>query len=188
MTLDEWADLPEDEEGELVDGILVAEEMGGVAHESVVAWLIATLRGWLPPHGGRVLGSEVKIAVAPRRGRKPDVLAWFPGHPPLPRHGLVRVPPDLVIEVLSLRPRDHRRDRIEKAREYAAFGVRWYWLVDPEARTLEVFERGEDGRYTVALAAAEGRMDIVPGCEGLTLDLDNLWAELDGLADAAEGR
>jgi Uma2 family endonuclease len=188
MTLDEWADLPEDEEGELVDGILVEEEMGGVAHESVVAWLIATLRGWLPAHGGRVLGSEVKIAVAPGRGRKPDVLAWFPGHPSLPRHGLVRVPPDLVIEVISLRPRDHRRDRIEKPREYAAFGVRWYWLVDPEARTLEVLERGEDGRYTVALAASEGRIDIVPGCEGLTLDLDDLWAELDDLADAAEGR
>lgn len=157
LTLDEWADLPEDEEGELVDGILVEEEMGGVA-------------------------------VAPRRGRKPDVPAWFPGHPPLPRHGLVRVPPDLVIEVISLRPRDHRRDRIEKAREYAAFGVRWYWLVDPEARTLEVLERGEDGRYTVALAASEGRIEIVPGCQGLTLDLDDLWAEIDDLADAVEDR
>jgi len=30
MTLEEWADLPEDEEGELVDGRLEEEEMPGL--------------------------------------------------------------------------------------------------------------------------------------------------------------
>ena len=94
----------------------------------------------------------------------------------------------IAYEVISLRPRDHRRDRIEKVREYAAFGVRWYWLVDPEARTLEVLERADDGRYTVALAASEGRLDTVPGCQRLALDLDDLWRELDGLVDAVEER
>ena len=181
LTLEEWADLPEDDEGELVDGILVEEEMGGLAHESVVAWLIQALRAWLVGRGGRVAASELKIAVAATRGRKPDVVAWFPGHGPLPRRGVIRRPPDLLVEVLSSRPKDHRRDRVEKAAEYAAFGVRWYWLVDPDACTVEIFERGADGRYVQALAAVEGRIDTVPGCEGLVLDLDALWAELDGL-------
>ncbi len=31
-------------------------------------------------------------------------------------------------------------------------------------------------------------VDIVPGCQGLTLDLDDVWSELDALADAVEDR
>lgn len=60
-------------------------------------------------------------------------------------------------------------------------GVRYYWIVDPQLRTLEIYERGEDGRYVRALSAASGRLDVVPGCVGLVVDLGRLWAELDEL-------
>ncbi len=186
MTLEEWADLPEDEPGELVDGILVEEEMGGFSHEIVVAWVIGTLRSWLGARGGVVAASGLKLAVSATHGRMADVAAWLPGHRPLPRTALVRKPPDLLVEVLSSRPRDHRRDRIEKATEYAAFGVRWYWLLDPDAGTLEILERGADGRYVRALAATDGRIAVVPGCDALVLDLDDLWAQLAGLVDDEE--
>lgn len=57
---------------------------------------------------------------------------YLPGYPPLPRHGAVRVPPDVAVEVVTPTPRDVRRDRVEKVDDYAAFGVRYYWIVDPE--------------------------------------------------------
>jgi Uma2 family endonuclease len=90
----------------------------------------------------------------------------------------MRHPPDILVEVISPDPRDRRRDRIQKLNEYAAFGVRWYWLVDTEARTLEILKLGEDGRYIHTLDAAGGTIDV-PGCDSLTLDLDALWHELD---------
>lgn len=189
MTVAEWADLPEDEPGELVDGRLVEEEVPDYVHEVVVGWLIRVLGIWIAPLGGLVGGSDAKFAVTPERGRKPDVTVFLPGSRKPPRRGVVRVPPDIAIEVISPSPRDGRRDRIQKVEEYAAFGVRWYWLVDPELRALEILELGADGRYVRALGAGEGLVTTVPGCEGLQLDLNALWSELDRLEpedDAAD--
>jgi Uma2 family endonuclease len=153
-------------------------------HEAIAACLLTLLRLWVHPRGGVAFGAELKLAVDARRGRKADVSAYLPSRPlPGRSAGATRRPPSLVIEVISPRPRDVRRDVVEKKREYAAFGVLYYWLVDPQARTFEVLELGPDGRYTVALSAAEGAHPI-PGCEGLVVDLDELWAAGDRLPEA----
>lgn len=181
LALEAWAELDEDVEGELVEGVLVDDEMTDAIHEVVVAHLLAELRRWVRPSGGLVLGSEAKLAVADDRGRKADVVVYFPGAPRPNARGLLRVPPSLLVEVVSSRPRDVRRDRVEKMDEYAAFGVAWYWIVDPQLRSLEIFERGADARYVRALARVDGRIARVPGCPGLELDVDALWAEVDEL-------
>ena len=185
MSLAEWAALSEDDEGELVDGRLVEEEVPEPEHEAIVSWLIGALRLWVIQRGGFVFGSELKLAVRARRGRKPDLSVYLPGSPVPRRRGVVRVPPGIVVEVISASPRDVRRDRIEKPDEYAAFGVSFYWLIDPVARTLEIFELGADGRYARALGASEGTIDV-PGCAELRLDLDALWAEVDRLGPEEE--
>lgn len=181
MTLEAWAALPEDEPGELVDGRLVEEESVGYAHEVVVIWLASLLRAWIAPRGGLVGGSDARFAVKPTRGRKPDLTVYLPGSRRPPGQGLIRVPPDIAVEVVSPTPRDGRRDRVEKVKEYAAFGVRWYWIVDPQLRTFEILELGADGRYAHAFSATEETIAAAPGCEGISIDLDALWSEVDRL-------
>lgn len=173
MTLDEWADLPEDEEGELVDGWLVEEEVPDYLHEAIVGWLLRRLVAWVEARGGIAGGSDAKFAVASDRGRKPDITVFVPERMP-PRRGLVRVPPEIAVEIVSSRPRDRRRDRVEKSAEYAAFGIRWYWLVDPEPLRLEILRRDDAGDYATALVASSGVIRDVPGCPALVLDLDEL--------------
>jgi Uma2 family endonuclease len=180
MSLEEWASLPEDEPGELVDGQIVEEEVSDWDHEGVVAWLLIVVGSWVLARDGWVFGSDGKLALRTGLGRKPDLSVFLPGTPPPPRHGPGRAPPDIVVEVISSAARDARRDRIEKAAEYAAFGVRFYWLIDPDDRTFEIFELDARGRYARALGASEGALDV-PGCEGLRLDLDALWAKIDKL-------
>jgi Uma2 family endonuclease len=181
MTMTAWAALPEDEPGELVDGYLTEEERPDLVHELVVAWFIGTLRSWIVPRGGFVFGSEAKFVVSPKRGRKPDLSVYLPGTKGLPARGAVHLPPDIMIEIVSPTPRDGRRDRVEKADEYAAFGVRFYWIVDPEQRTVEILERDRRGRYARALSLLDGSSSRVPGCTGLTLDAEALWREVDRL-------
>ena len=179
MTIDEWAALPEDVQGELVDGHLEEEEMPSFAHEVVISFLIGFLRGWLRPTGGIAVASGVKVVPVPTRGRIPDACGFFGGHKPAPV-GALRDAPDIIVEVITPTPRDRRRDRITKLEEYARFGARFYWLVDPDARTFEVFELGSDGRYVRAVGASEGSVPISGG--NAVLDLDALWAEVDDFA------
>jgi Uma2 family endonuclease len=172
MSIEEWEQMEEDEPGELVNGLLEEEEVADGPHEVIVSALLYVLFTWASKGNRRVLSSETKYALSRRRGRKPDISVF------LPRRGAMRHPPDIMIEVISPDPRDRRRDRIEKLNEYAAFGVRWYWLIDTEARTIEILKLGEDGHYVHAVDASGGTIDV-PGCDDLRLDLDALWRELD---------
>jgi len=170
LTAAEWLGLPDDVRGELVDGRLEEEEVPSDAHEVLVIWLGAVLARWAERRGGFVFGSERKLLIGSRRGRKPD-LTLLLGDDPAPR---------IVVEIITPTPRDARRDRVEKPDDYAKVGARFYWLVDPVMRTLEIFELGPRKRYERALSAASGKVRV-PGCRGLVLDLDAAWLHLDKL-------
>ncbi|HZH99229.1 MAG TPA: Uma2 family endonuclease [Fimbriimonadaceae bacterium] len=179
MTIEEWAAMPEDEPGELVGGYLVEEEMADFEHETIVSFLNAALRTWVAPKGGFVAGSEAKLAVGPEQGRKPDLSVYLPGGSTPPRRGPIRVPPDIVIEVEGPTSLDARRD-FEKEQDYAAFGIRWCWHIDPASRCLMVRELQSDRRYKTVVSTVH-RCGAIPGCADLTIDLDALWDELDRL-------
>lgn len=180
LSLEEWFALPDDQPGELVGGRLEEEEVPDYLHELLVMLLGQALGNWIFPQGGLVAGSDAKFEVSQGVGRKPDLTVYFPGRQP-PARGPIRVPPDIAVEIVSPRPRDGRRDRVDKMAEYAAFGVRFYWILDPRLRSLEIFELAANGRYSHVLGVSSGRLELVPGCQGLTLNLDEIWARIDQL-------
>lgn len=184
-TLEDWANMDEDEPGEFVDGRVVEEEVPTYLHETVVSWLLGILRIWGIPRGYPVFGSEAKIRVARGRGRKPDVCMYAQGTRLRRGDSVSRKPPLLIVEVLSRAPRDVKRDRFEKRNEYARFGVQHYWLVDPDARVFEFLSLGPDGRWVDAGVASDGKVEVA-GFEGLVLDLDQLWAEVDTVTEPEE--
>lgn len=57
-------------------------------------------------------------------------------------HGI----PSLIVEVIS--PTSIKRDRIEKFKLYEKFGVREYWLVDYQGKSIEQYEL-IDSKYTL---------------------------------------
>jgi Uma2 family endonuclease len=182
MTVEDWLLLPEDESGELAEGMLVEEEVPDAIHELAVAWLVRILGSWLGSRGF-VFGSELKTLTKPRGGRKPDISVFLAGRRPPPRRGPIREPADILVEVVSPSPKDERRDRVVKMAEYAAFGVKYYWLVDPALGSFEVFELDAAGDYVKRIGATSGRLDQIPGCSDLSVDIDALWTELGRLSE-----
>jgi Uma2 family endonuclease len=111
-------------------------------------------------------------------GRNPDLAITFEGTPKDERG---RRPPSCVAEVVSKRGED--RDYVEKRAEYLAFGIREYWIIDPQLRKVTVLLRRDDpggpgwseraftGDEVIASA-------LLPGFQGT---VSELWinAELD---------
>ena len=125
-----------------------------------------------------MIGSELKIVMPGDRGRKADLVVILPGTKAPARSGPLREPPDILVEVITPTPRDERRDRVEKMAEYAQFGVPYYWLVDPAIGAFEIFGCTAAGNYEKLIGVTSGVVDDVPGCTGLRIDVDALWAEL----------
>jgi Uma2 family endonuclease len=182
LSVQEWIALDEDDEGELVSGWLVEEELPDAVHELAITWLTSVFRQWLAGNGF-VFGSELKILTGPDSGRKPDVVVFLPGATPPPRRGPILEPPDILVEVVTPSPRDERRDRVEKMTEYARFGVKAYWLIDPALGSFEIFDLTAERLYQQVVGVTSGRIESVPRCPGLVVDVDALWAELRRLAD-----
>jgi Uma2 family endonuclease len=175
-TWEEFLELDEDDPRELLDGEFVEIEVPTRTHESIVTSLIVTLGSWARlKKAGRVLASGYKLRIDARRGAMPDIQLYRTGNWPAGQDkGLETGHPDLVIEVIS--PSSQSKDRVRKLHDYAAIGIPEYWLVDPEARTLERLVL-RDGTYSI-VEALEGDAVFRPAeLEGLEIELGPLWEE-----------
>ncbi|RMD79493.1 MAG: Uma2 family endonuclease [Gammaproteobacteria bacterium] len=111
------------------------------------------------------LGAEVLV---------PDLAGWRRERlPALPDTAWFELAPDWVCEILS--PSTATVDRGLKLGIYAREGVGHLWLVDPDARTLEVFRLGGDGHW-VLLEVLSGDAEVrQPPFEALSFPLGRLW-------------
>jgi Uma2 family endonuclease len=159
--LEQW---PEDgRRYEIYDGEVFVVPAPLPVHQVVALNVADLLKDYQQRHGGLVLTSPIDIVFSQHDVLEPDVVFFESRR----RHlidleAVIRVPPDLVVEVLS--PSTRATDRGKKMQMFARYGVREYWLVDPDARTVEVHWLNGD-RYALAQSAADAdwvRSTILP--------------------------
>ncbi len=80
--------------------------------------------------------------------------------------------PTLAVEILS--PSTTQIDRRRKMTLYAKYGVTWYWIVDPDARVIEVY-RLEAGGYRVDVRLEGSEPRALPPFSDLALDPASIW-------------
>lgn len=184
----EYADLealPERVIGEIVGGDLYVSPRPAMPHGRAASALEIELGGPFDRGRGGPGGWWILFEPELRLGREvmvPDLAGWR-------RERLSRIPatpamtlaPDWVCEVLS--PSTERFDRVTKLPAYARAGVAHAWLLNPEARTLEVLRRSDLGWTLVATHGGDEVVRAEP-FEAIELDLRFLWGEVPAPAGA----
>jgi Uma2 family endonuclease len=174
LTYRDYAGLPDDgHRHELHDGALSVTPSPGTRHQRTSARLSDVLREHVVARRlGEVLYAPLDVILSDTTVLQPDLV--YVDHS---RHGLVAErgvegPPTLVVEILS--PSTRTIDRVTKPALYARFGVPWLWLVDPEARTLEVFQLAAGAYSRVMLASGPAAVNPPPFPD-LLLVPEALW-------------
>lgn len=98
---------------------------------------------------------------------------WILDEPELPETAWFEFAPDWACEILS--PATERTDRAVKIPIYARVGVTHLWLVDPDARTLEVYRLQDDGHWLLLTTLQEDEAAQQPPFEAVGFPLGRLW-------------
>jgi len=177
-TYQDLAQVPETRVAEILDGDLYASPRPAPRHALASSRLGAELtppfdRGRGGPGGWLILdepelhlGHDVVV---------PDLAGWRRARmSTLPDTAWFETPPDWLCEVLS--PSTARLDRVGKLPAYARSGIPHIWLLDPLARTLEVYRLDRGFWVLVGSHGGDARVRAEP-FEAFELELDALWAD-----------
>jgi Uma2 family endonuclease len=134
--------LPDDQlRHELIDGERFVTPSPATGHQIILMNLIRLLLPYLDEHRpGQLLSAPFDIKFSLFTVLVPD-LVYFTAE----RFARVvndkhaTAAPDLVVEILS--PGTRRRDKGRKRAVYDREGVREYWIVDPESRSVTALRR-----------------------------------------------
>lgn len=146
VTYEIYAEMPDDgKRYEVIDGMLELMSPGPTAaHQSISLELIHELRQGCKTDY-LIYVAPLDVILSHTNVVQPDVLMIHRSRRHIVTSRGVEGPPDLVVEVLS--PGSRKRDRLKKMAVYENHGVPEYWIVDPEARTLEQYRLNDRKRF-----------------------------------------
>lgn len=174
LTYRDYDALPADgRRYELHDGELSVTPAPGTRHQRVIGAMFVTLRAHVEVHRlGEVFLPPVDCILNDTTVVQPDLVYLDPMRAPLVSERGIEGPPTLVVEILS--PSTTTIDRHRKRQLYAHHGIPYYWIVDPEAGTVEAYGRA-DARYSL-LAHASGAGPVsLPPFPDLAFAPASLW-------------
>lgn len=165
MTYDELCELPNDgRRYEIHDGELIVAPSPHWKHQAVINRYAHEMTSHVEQNvpDGIVLTSPLDVRLGPHNVYQPDIVYISPERRHILQESMpVEGAPDLVVEVLS--PSNRAYDQRHKARVYAEAGVLEFWLVDPEARTIEVFTLRAGAYVPVELVDGRAISLVLPG-------------------------
>ena len=167
---------------EIINGELFLMASPFRVHQEISGELFRQLANFLEGKKCRVYAAPFAVRLFEKDGDNPEDVDTMVepditvvcDKDKLDKHGC-KGAPDMVIEILS--PSTRRHDRLVKLGLYQQAGVREYWIVDPENKSVQVFL--QDGSSFLKIHEDYGREDIakVNVLDGCFIELSKVFSE-----------
>ncbi|HEY1803146.1 MAG TPA: Uma2 family endonuclease [Terracidiphilus sp.] len=137
VPIEEYLRTTSDPDCEYVDGVIEERAVGEYDHatwQTILAAFFTMRQAEL----GIEARTELRVQVAPRRFRVPDVTLLSRE---APREQIITRPPLAVFEILS--PEDTMGRMLEKLADYERMGIAAIWLIEPTKQAYYRFQAGQ---------------------------------------------
>lgn len=178
-TYDELAaEMPETlQPHELWDGELFMAPTPSFYHQEIALRFYEALSHWVRSRQlGKVIAAPVDMVLSPHRVVQPDVAFIAKDRLKIIQR-VIMGPVDLAAEVISLGGR--QRDRIEKKDLYEQYGIKEYWIIDPEPQIIDVLFLEAD-HYVLVKRCARGEVASSRLVSGFSIPVDELFGDKPG--------
>ncbi|KJS16957.1 MAG: restriction endonuclease [Peptococcaceae bacterium BRH_c4b] len=174
-TYEDYLKINDDNQYELIGGKLILVPSPRSIHQIINTELVATLRDYVRKNKlGRVITAPLDVLLSETEKPQPDILFISKERLDIITEMNIQGAPDLVVEILS--PSTGKNDRVEKSRMYYKHGVKEYWIVDPDHKTIEVFIPGEKN-WNLFQSYDDDDILTSPLLQGLEIQLGDIFQQ-----------
>jgi Uma2 family endonuclease len=153
-TIKDYKLLPEGAPYQLIEGELVMTPSPTTLHQIIAGNINEKIRAFVKAKGaGLVLFAPIDIYLDDENVFQPDIVFISKQKRDIIKDDGIQGAPDMVIEILS--PSTAYYDLKKKYKIYEKFGVKEYWIVDPEMKGVELFSLTEQGKFLLSAAFSE---------------------------------
>ena len=181
LTFDDWLEGERaslEGRSEYLDGEVFAMTGASVEHNAIVVNIVRELSIQMKGRPCQVYANDLKVRIRPAdAGKYPDLIALCGEHQFQDGRRDVLLNPSLIVEVLS-----DSTEAYDRGKKFAIYrqipSLREYLLVSQHQVQVELFSRGDDGRWT--LSAYSVLTDCVPlPSVDCTLSLAEVYDKVD---------
>jgi len=148
LTAADLQTLPDDgNRYEIIRGQLIVSPSPSYRHQRASLKLGSALDTFLTDTGvGQAVAAPMDVYLSPNDVVQPDLLVVLEGRAEIIQNRGIMGAPDVVIEIVS--PSSIETDFLRKSKLYELYGVREYWIVNPESQMVSV-QTLHDDRFEI---------------------------------------
>lgn len=174
-TYDDYVAIDDDKRYELIEGELYMVPSPGFCHQTVSMNISHPLKKFVKINNlGTVLYAPFDVVLSETDVVQPDIIFVSKERMGLMTEKNLRGAPDLAIEILSSSTKE--RDKLVKKRLYGEYGVKEFWIVDPDKRAIEIMVLGESGFETFGIYFIDDELTS-PLLKSFVLDLKEVFSD-----------